>query len=93
MSLLGIDELRRAVRLFGNCNETFNTEHTAENLLKIYRAYHACGWDITPDDWTPEQVMGATIGMVPEFAESKLGHGYHAVGVNDCTCGDCRAKS
>lgn len=54
--MTGIEELRRAVNLFGNTREDFNTDYTAEELIKIYRAYKASGWDITPDEWTQKQV-------------------------------------
>lgn len=70
MSGIGIDEMRRAVTLFSNCNETFNSEYSAESLLAIYRAYASCGWDITPDQWTPEQLAACVqFGTVPTFEE------------------------
>jgi len=32
----------------------------AEELASpLRRAYKACGWDITPDNWTREQRLGA----------------------------------
>jgi hypothetical protein len=67
MKTYGIEELRGAKRLFANCNETFNAEFTAEQLLQIYSAYKACAWDITPDRWHPAQVSAALDGHVPEF--------------------------
>lgn len=65
--MTGIDELRRAVTLLGNCTETFNQQFSAEQLIAIYRGYSACGWDITPDRWTAEQVDAALRGIIPEF--------------------------
>jgi len=56
--LPGVEELRRAVRLFDGCNESFNwpaTRHvwTAEELVNIARACWASGWDVWPDQWPP----------------------------------------
>jgi hypothetical protein len=71
--LVGIEELRAAVKLFDQCNESFNwSEHdpfTAEQLLAIYRAHKACKWYIDPDQWTDKQVKQALRGIVPEFLE------------------------
>jgi hypothetical protein len=68
--LSGIEELRGAVRLFSNCNETFNQRYTAEQLLQLYRAYKLCRWDFTPDRWHPKQVFHAiSLGVVPEWNE------------------------
>lgn len=64
---LGIEELRRAVCLFNNCNEGFNQQFGAEQLIIIYRAYKACGWDITPDRWEWWQVRDALMGLVPQW--------------------------
>lgn len=47
----GIERLRAAVRLFANCNETFNQQFSTEELVNIHEAYNACGWDIFPDCW------------------------------------------
>lgn len=56
------------MNLFGNTLEGFNQQYTAEELLKIYRAYKASGWDITPDDWTARQVRRAlTAGEAPDW--------------------------
>lgn len=65
----GIDELRRTVRLLSNCNETFNQRFTAAELLKLGDAYRRCGWDITPDAWSDDQVQGALNGNVPAFED------------------------
>jgi hypothetical protein len=64
----GIDQLRFAVRLFDNCNETFNQQFTAEELLTLWRMYRECGWDIPPDDWAPRQIREALEkNIVPQF--------------------------
>lgn len=63
----GIDELRGAVALFGNCNESFNQLHTAEDLVKLWRAYKASEWDFAPDVWTKRQVEEALAGKAPEW--------------------------
>lgn len=63
----GIDELRGAVALFGNCNETFNQRFTADQLVALWRAYKASEWDFTPDRWQPRQVEEALAGKVPEW--------------------------
>jgi hypothetical protein len=55
----GIDQLRSAVRLFDNCNESFNQRFTGEELLTLWRMYRECGWDIPPDDWAPRQIEEA----------------------------------
>jgi hypothetical protein len=73
--LVGIEELRAAVRLFDQCNESFNwSEHdpfTAEQLLNIYRAHKACEWDLYPDQWLPSQARdAANDGIVPNFREA-----------------------
>jgi hypothetical protein len=63
----GIDALRAAVRAFGNCNETFNQKHSAENLLKIHAAWKRAEWDIYPDQWTSYQISKALVGDVPQW--------------------------
>lgn len=68
---VGIEELRGAVRLFDWCNESFNWSErdpfTAEQLLAIYRAYRASGWDIFPDRWAWRQVEEALRGIPPQW--------------------------
>lgn len=58
----GIEQLRQAVRLFGNTNESFNTNYTAPELLLIYQAFMRSEWDITPDRWTPAEIKLALAG-------------------------------
>jgi len=68
----GVDQLRAAVRLFNNCNETFNQKFTPEELMKLWRGYKLCEWDITPDDWTHGQVRRWLMdGDLPTFHYSK----------------------
>ena len=76
VKMVGIDELRTAVEALNNCNETFlnggQKPFTAEQLLKIWRAWKACAWDIFPDQWTDRQVKRALRGIVPTWdAEMK----------------------
>lgn len=86
----GIDQLRRTVKLLDACNETFNQEWTAEQLLKIGVAMRACGWDIYPDQWTQQQVDAVLEhGTVPTFGGSD---GEHALAVTDCRCSVCKKK-
>lgn len=41
---------------------------TSEEWLKLWDAYAACAWDITPDRWSEEQIAAALEhGTVPEF--------------------------
>lgn len=56
----GIDDLRYAVNLFNQCNETFLQRWPADDLLKIAIAHRASGWDIYPDQWTARQLREAT---------------------------------
>jgi hypothetical protein len=66
-SMSGIEHMRRAVRIFDSCNENFNQRFSPAQLLKLYDAYSACGWDITPDEWSVEQVSAALKGIVPRW--------------------------
>lgn len=72
MEPAGIDILRKAVNLFNNCNETFNQQFTENELLKLYRMFSICGWDIPPDRWTVDQIDGALIlGKVPAWDDDE----------------------
>lgn len=68
--LFGIDELRRAVRLFSNCNETFNQQYSAAELLLLADACVRSGWDFTPDEWDERQISEALLGTAPDWAET-----------------------
>ncbi len=63
----GIEHLRAAVRMFDCNNESFNSEFTLAELLKIYAAYKLSGWDITPDEWADQQVSEALLGIIPQW--------------------------
>lgn len=68
--LLGIEEMRKAVRLFNCLNETFNQKYSSEELLKIARACWASEYDILPDEWTSRQVKQALEGKVPAWEDN-----------------------
>ena len=68
----GIDELRAAVRHFGNCTETFLQQFTAEELIAIRRAWVASGWDFSPDRWETWQVDDALAGHAPQWDNDEL---------------------
>jgi hypothetical protein len=63
----GIEELRRMLRVFNDCVEDFNMRYSFDELVKLYRAFRACGWEITPDEWTDRQVKEALRGKVPTW--------------------------
>lgn len=63
----GIDELRRATKLFTGCRETFNQRWTAEELLMLARACWASAHDIAPDEWTDAQLGAALSGKAPTW--------------------------
>lgn len=69
----GAEELRLIVRNMDNCNESFNDRFTAEELIKIGRAWLASEWDISPDEWHEEQVQDALKGIPPKFCEPWYG--------------------
>jgi len=69
----GIDELRKAVKLFDNGNEGFNQRYTAEQLVTLWRAYRACSWDIPPDQWDAPQLHEALeLGWMPVWTADEL---------------------
>ncbi len=69
----GIELLRYAVKLFNDCNETFNQRFTGTQLLTIADCMQRCEWDIYPDQWTERQVQECIqFGMVPKW-EDKSG--------------------
>lgn len=63
----GVDELRHAVQVLNDCREDFLDRFTTDELLRIYRAWMASGWDFYPDQWTRLQVWGALRGIVPDW--------------------------
>ncbi len=68
-AMTGADELRKIVRAMDDTREGFNDRYTAEQLVAIYRAMFASGWDIYPDQWSAEQVEDALRGEVPKFED------------------------
>ncbi len=69
--LNGIGELRLMVRNFGNCHESFLMNFSAEELIKIHRAWLASGWDIFPDQWETNQVDDALNGIPPQWDKNE----------------------
>lgn len=64
----GAEELICAAQLARNCSLTFTDRFRAEELLKLWRAYRASGWDITPDRWAERQVLQVIDhGIVPRW--------------------------
>lgn len=56
----GADELRMAVRLLGDVNESLLDCYSAAELLQLVRMWRASKWDISPDEWTARQLHEAT---------------------------------
>ncbi len=71
--MTGIDELRRAVRLFDRCNESFNTTFAADELLLVADALRRSEWDILPDQWEERQIELALLGIVPTWEDTASG--------------------
>lgn len=65
--LTGAEEMRSAVRLFDSCSESFLDRFTAEQLILIWRAWHASEWDVRPDLWSERQVQAALKGVAPRW--------------------------
>jgi hypothetical protein len=90
----GIEELRRAAKALSWCNESvLQSIGSAERVLNVARAMWASGWDLYPDQWTPQQIeIAATKGAAgaPKFEERPCG--LHALEVEDCICRDCRRE-
>ena len=84
----GIDILRRSTRILSFCNETFNQQWSAEELLKIATAALLGEWDVLPDRWSEQQVRAAIEhGTAPKFEETE--YGLHSLDVTDCGCSKC----
>lgn len=67
----GADELRLIVCNMDCSREGFLDQFTAEQLVTLYRAHLACGWDFLPDSWTPRQVREALRGIVPMWDDDE----------------------
>lgn len=65
----GIELVRYAARLFDYCNETFNQQYSAEELLKIADACQKSEYDFLPDTWEDRQIKEAIAGKVPRWRE------------------------
>lgn len=77
----GAEELRLIVRNLDTCRESFNDQHTADELLQIGRMWLASDFDISPDHWTPRQVREALKGRPPTWdANERPTYGRKAVG-------------
>lgn len=63
----GVAQLRLAANLSEMCVESFWDRFTAEEILALFRACWASGWDFLPDEWTEAQVQGALRGFPPEW--------------------------
>ena len=64
-----IERMRDTVKLLNNCGEDFAQRFTEKQLVTLWLAYRACGWDITPDSWSEQQVNEALKGHAPDFDE------------------------
>jgi len=51
----GIEFLRRLAACWGWCREDALDAYTPEELIKMFRAIQASGFDIYPDQLTPEE--------------------------------------
>lgn len=65
MKQSGILELRSALHVFNGCREGFLQRFTAEELIRIYRAYRASAYMILPDMWSAEQLAAAAAFECP----------------------------
>lgn len=84
----GLDELRRATRLFERTSLYVVDSCTVEELLNIARACWASDWDLFPDQWSKEQVARAALNAEPPRFEERRGW-IHALDVTDCNCRAC----
>lgn len=91
VAAMNVDELRRAVRVLDMMSESFNMAYTAPDLLRLVKVCWSGDWDITPDEWTPTQIIRALEeGRAPNFEETR--DGIHALGVDDCRCFGCKRR-
>lgn len=74
MNRTGIALVRYAVNLFSYCNESFNENYSAVELLKIADACQKSSWDIAPDHWDERQISECiNLGAVPDWKENDNG--------------------
>lgn len=70
----GIELLRYAVNLLGDCNESFNARFNTTELIRIADACQRCEWDMYPDQWSERQIRECVRrGIVPQFREDERG--------------------
>ena len=67
-----IERMRDTVKLLNNCGEDFAQRFTEKQLVTLWLAYRACGWDLAPDEWTEFQILMAFKGHVPNW-DNKTG--------------------
>lgn len=59
--------LRHMVSVFDECDEDFLWNLTIPSLLNIYNCWMRCGWNIYPDEWSPQQIEEAEQGVCPDW--------------------------
>jgi hypothetical protein len=64
----GIETLRKVVKLFDWCNESFNSTWTIEELIALAHICWDSGWDFFPDQYTERQLHEALkYGIKPNW--------------------------
>lgn len=70
-SLPAIDRVRRAVKAFAACDESFLQRFQIVELMQLHRAWVHSEWDFLPHSWTPRQLEQALRGMAPNWDENE----------------------
>lgn len=65
--MLGIDQLRGAVKAFGDVREDFLQRFNYSQLMTIWRAWKVAAREDSPDTWEERQVNRALTGIVPTW--------------------------
>lgn len=69
----GVEELRRIASASSMCRESCFDGFSANECMKMIRACWGSGWDILPDDLTPEERRFCSEhGRLPDFACVRL---------------------
>jgi hypothetical protein len=63
----GINQLRDAVGAFSRVRESFLERFNCPQLLTLWRAWKASGWDFYPNTWEDRRVSRALTGIVPTW--------------------------
>lgn len=63
----GIEQLKRAVKAFGDVRLDFLERFNCAQLLTLWRAWRCSGWDNCPDTWEDRQVNRALTSIVPTW--------------------------